>query len=46
MIKCKDNQYFSLAKTKTLELACKSRKDGKLDLFFTNGFSSDYIISI
>lgn len=44
MLKCKEYEYFLLGKTKTLELACKPDKDGKLNLFFTNGFSSDHII--
>lgn len=43
MIKCKENEYFSIARTNGMELACKPKPDGKLDLFFTNGFSSDYI---
>jgi len=44
MLQCKENEYFSLARTKNLELACRPTKDGKLDLFFTNGYACDWII--
>ena len=43
MLQCKENQYFSISRTKSMELAFKPKPDGKLSLFFTNEFSSDHI---
>lgn len=44
MLQCKENEYFSISRTKNMELAFKPKPDGRLSLFFTNGFTSDHII--
>ena len=44
MITLEQNQYLSLSRTKTLELALRFRDNNKVELFFTNGYVTSYII--